>query len=312
MTPSHAPGPPRHLLTLDDWSADEITRVLALAENLKRKAARGERPPLLAGRFLAQVYDKPSLRTRVSFEAAMARLGGASAFMTSKEAGLTGREALPDVAAVLGRLADAIVIRTFSQKLIEDVAAHSACTVINGLSDERHPCQALADLLTIREAFGTLSGVKLVFVGDGNNVARSLAVASGRMGLPMTLCSPKAYAFDDGIRTSLKSIVPDLDLTVTEDLSAAVKDADVVYTDVWTSMGQEAESAGRLREFAPYQVTERVMSAAPSRCRFLHCLPAHRGEEVTDGVMNSPQSLVYEQAENRMHLAAGLLVTLLT
>jgi len=312
MTPSKAPRPVRHLLTLDDWSADEITRVLALAEDLKRKAALGERPPLLAGRFLAQVYDKPSLRTRVSFEAAMARLGGTSAFMTSREAGLTGREALPDVAAVLGRLVDAIVIRTFSQKLIEDVAAHSACPVINGLSDERHPCQALADLLTIREAFGTLSGVRLVFVGDGNNVARSLAVAAGKMGLPMTLCSPEAYAFDDGLRSILKAVVPNLDLTVTDDLTTAVKNADVVYTDVWTSMGQEGEAAGRLKEFAPYQVNERVMAAAPSRCRFLHCLPAHRGEEVTDAVMDAPNSLVYAQAENRMHLAAGLLVTLLT
>ena len=312
MTPSRAPKSPRHLLTLDDWSADEITRVLALAEDFKRKAALGERPPLLAGRFLAQVYDKPSLRTRVSLEAAMARLGGTSAFMTSKEAGLTGREALPDVAAVLGRLVDVIVIRTFSQKLIEDVAAYSACPVVNGLSDERHPCQALADLLTIREAFGTLAGVKLVFVGDGNNVARSLAVACGRMGLPFTLCSPKAYAFDDGFRSTLKSIVPSLDLTVTEDLTAAVKDADVVYTDVWTSMGQEGEAAGRTKEFAPYQVNEKVMATAPARCRFLHCLPAHRGEEVTDAVMDAPSSLVYAQAENRMHLAAGLLVTLLT
>ncbi|HEX6984356.1 MAG TPA: ornithine carbamoyltransferase, partial [Planctomycetaceae bacterium] len=215
-------------------------------------------------------------------------------------------------AAVLGRLVDAIVIRTFRQSLIEDVAASADCPVINGLSDERHPCQALADLLTIREAFGTLAGVRLVFVGDGNNVARSLAVASGKMGLAMTLCSPKAYAFDDGFRSRLKSVVPGLDLTVTDDLAAAVKDADVIYTDVWTSMGQETEVASRQKEFAAYQVNERVMTLAPDRCRFLHCLPAHRGEEVTDAVMDGPRSLVYDQAENRMHLAKGLLVTLLT
>src|SRR5690606_18048622 len=198
--------PPRHLLSLDDWSSDEIEQLLVLSDDLKRRLALGERPPLLPGRMLAQIYDKPSLRTRVSFEAAMAQLGGSSTFMTSKEAGLNGREALPDVAAVLGRLVDAVVIRTFSQKLIEDVAAYTSCPVINGLSDERHPCQALADLLTIREAFGTLSGVKLVFVGDGNNVARSLAVASGKTGVSMTLCSPSAYAFDDDFTKELKSI----------------------------------------------------------------------------------------------------------
>lgn len=310
--PASAPIPPRHLLSLDDWSADEIARLLALSDDFKRKAKFGERPPLLSGRMLAQIYDKPSLRTRVSFEAAMAQLAGNSTFLTSKEAGLNGREALPDVAAVLGRLVDAIVIRTFSQKLIEDVAAYAACPVINGLSDERHPCQALADLLTINAAFGSLDGVKLVFVGDGNNVARSLAVASGKTGMSMTLCSPKAFSFDDAFKAKLKTIVPDLALTITDDLPAAVRDADVVYTDVWASMGQEAEASSRKSAFAGFQIDETILAKAPSHARFLHCLPAHRGEEVTDGVMDGPQSLVYEQAESRMHLAKGLLVTLLT
>lgn len=312
MTNTAEPKPPRHLLTLDDWSTDEIEQVLSLAEELKRKAYLGERPALLAGQMLAQIYDKPSLRTRVSFEAAMSQLGGSFTFMTSKEAGLTGRESLPDVATVLSSFADAIVIRTFSQKLIEDVAACSSCPVINGLSDDRHPCQALADLLTIHESFGTLNGVKLVFIGDGNNVAKSLAVASGRTGVEFTLCSPKAYAFDDGFKSSLKSIVPQLSLIVTDDLSAAVKDADVIYTDVWASMGQETETALRKTAFDSYQVNEKLMSAAPGHTKFLHCLPAHRGEEVTDGVMDGSQSLVYQQAENRMHLAKSLLVTLLT
>ena len=308
---SSAPKPPRHLLTLDDWTADEITHVLTLADELKRKAKYGERPPLLAGKVLAQIYDKPSLRTRVSFEAAMARLGGSSTFMTSQDAGLNGRESLPDVATVLGRLVDAIVVRTFSQQRIVDVAASSNCPVINGLSDERHPCQALADLLTIREAFGTLNGIKLVFVGDGNNVARSLAVACGKTGVSMTLCAPRTYSFSDDFTLHLKSVAPRLDLTVTDDVAAAIREADVVYTDVWASMGQETEAASRQQEFAAYQVNERLMQLAPRRCRFLHCLPAHRGEEVTDAVMDGPQSLVYEQAENRMHLAKGLLVTLL-
>lgn len=310
MSTAATPKPIRHLLTLDSWTADEIEQVLALSDELKRKAKFDVRPPLLTGKMLAQIYDKPSLRTRVSFEAAMARLGGSSTFMTSKEAGLTGRESLPDVATVLSRMVDAIVIRTFSQQLIEEVAAHSACPVINGLSDERHPCQALADLLTIREACGTLQGVRLLFVGDGNNVARSLAVASGKVGIEMTLCAPDGYTFDPGFLATLKTVSPKSRLNVTKDLDAAVKHADVVYTDVWASMGQEKEADARKQAFASYQISEQVMSAAPSDCRFLHCLPAHRGDEVTDGVMDGPQSLVYQQAENRMHLAKGLLVTL--
>ncbi len=309
--PPATPRPIRHLLTLDDWTADEIEQVLALSHELKRKAKFGERPPLLAGKMLAQIYDKPSLRTRVSFEAAMARLAGSSTFMTSKEAGLTGRESLPDVATVLSRMVDAIVIRTFSQRLIQEVAAHAECPVINGLSDERHPCQALADLLTIREACGTFDGVRLLFVGDGNNVARSLAVACGKVGIEMTLCAPDGYAFEPGFVTSLKSIVPKLQLNVTKDLDTAVRSADVVYTDVWASMGQEKEADARKQAFAAYQINEQVMSAAPRECHFLHCLPAHRGDEVTDGVMDGVQSLVYQQAENRMHLAKGLLVTLI-
>ena len=308
---SSAPRPIRHLLTLDDWSADEILRLVDLSDELKQKAARGERPPLLAGRMLAQIYDKPSLRTRVSFEAAMGRMGGAFTFMTSKEAGLNGRESLPDVARVLGSFADAVVIRTFSQTLIEDVAAHAACPVINGLSDERHPCQALADLLTLREAFGSFDGLKMTFVGDGNNVAKSLAVACGRVGVALTLCAPADHAFDADFLATLRTVVPALDFTQTPDPAAAVRDADAVYTDVWASMGQEDQAASRRATFLPYQVNEALWKHAPARCRFLHCLPAHRGEEVTDGIMDGAASLAYAQAENRMHLAAGLLATLI-
>jgi ornithine carbamoyltransferase len=311
MTTIGKPKPIRHLLTLDTWTADEIEQVLSLSHELKRKAKFGERPPQLAGKMLAQIYDKPSLRTRVSFEAAMACLGGSSTFMTSKEAGLTGRESLPDVATVLSRMVDAIVIRTFSQQLIDQVASYAECPVINGLSDERHPCQALADLLTIREACGSFDGVRLVFVGDGNNVARSLAVACGKVGIELTLCAPDGYSFEQDFLSYLKDIVPRLKLNLTPDLDAATRNADFVYTDVWASMGQEKEAAARQQAFAAYQISDAVMAAAPSSCRFLHCLPAHRGDEVTDGVMDGPQSLVYDQAENRMHLAKGLLVTLI-
>ena len=306
------PHAPRHLLTLDDWSADEIGQVLSLADELKRKASLGERSPVLASRSLCQIYDKPSLRTRVSFEAAMARLGGNCTFMTSDEAGLNGRESLGDVATVLGRFVDGIVIRTFSQQRIEDVARFSGCPVVNGLSDDRHPCQALADMLTIRESFGSLSGLKLVFVGDGNNVAKSLAVACGKLGVAMTLCAPEDFVFDQDFLAVLRGIVPKLDLTVTDDLAGAVGDADVIYTDVWASMGQESEASARREAFARYQVNETTMRQAPQTARFLHCLPAHRGDEVTDGVIDGSQSLVYQQAENRMHIAAGLLVTLMT
>ena len=306
------PKPPRHLIDLADWPTDEILGLLTLSEDLKRRAVSGDRPPLLAGKLLVQVYDKPSLRTRVSFEAAMARLGGSFTFMSSKEAGLTGRESLADVATVLGNFADGIVIRTFSQSLIESVAAHALCPVINGLSDERHPCQALADLLTIREAFGGFEGLKLVFVGDGNNVAKSLAVACGRVGIALTVCAPADHAFDAVFKKELQAAVPDLELAETDDVSAAVRDADLIYTDVWASMGQEDQAAARRATFLPYQVNEALWKLAPSGCRFLHCLPAHRGEEVTDGIMDGPQSLAYQQAENRMHLAKGLLVTVMT
>lgn len=307
----NTPYTPRHLLTLDDWSTDEIEQVLSLATDLKHEAQRGERPPRLAQRMLCQIYDKPSLRTRVSFEAAMARLGGASTFMTSQETGLLGRESHRDVATVLGRMVDAIVIRTFSQQLIEDVAKHAGKPVINGLSDDRHPCQALADLLTMREAFGSLSGLHLVFVGDGNNVARSLAVACGKLGVAMTLCAPADFQFDSNFLATLKQVAPQLDLTVTPDIAKALANADVVYTDVWASMGQESEAQTRRSAFLPYQVNADAMKHAPATARFLHCLPAHRGEEVTDDVIDGEQSLIYQQAENRMHIAASLLVTLI-
>ncbi|MEM7810976.1 MAG: ornithine carbamoyltransferase [Planctomycetota bacterium] len=302
----------KHLLTLADWSADEITAAVSLAIELKRKAADGLREPLLAGKFLVQVFDKPSLRTRTSFDAAMARHGGSASFMTSKEAGwVGGREKLEDVATVLGSMADAIVIRTFSQQLVADVAAAAGVPVINALTDDSHPMQALADVMTMREATGKVTGAKLVFVGDGNNVAKSLAIAAGKLGFSFTLCAPEGYAFSDATTADLKAAGVDSAVTVTADPDAAVTGADFVYTDVWTSMGQEAEKQKRLADFAGYQVDEKLMASAPERCKFLHCLPAHRGEEVTAGVIDGPQSLVFIEAENRMHTAAAVLATLI-
>lgn len=301
----------RHLRSLLDLKADEALEILNLTGDLKARLQKGDRPALLPGRVLAMVFEKPSLRTRNSFEAAMLQLGGGGIFITSKEAGLHGRESLPDIARVLSSYADAIALRTFSQQLIEDFAAHSTCPVINALSDERHPCQALTDLFTIQEVFGSLKDLHLFYLGDGNNVARSLAIATGYAGMRMTIASPQGFELPTEFIKSLKKQVPGLRLTQTDKLDD-IATADVVYTDVWASMGQESEADIRRGVFAPFQVNAALMAKAPNHARFMHDLPAHRGEEVTDEVIDGPQSIAFLQAENRMHLAKGLLVWLLT
>lgn len=301
----------KHLTSLFDLTPAEVHDILSVAVRLKAELRAGRRTPLLAGRVLTLIFDKPSLRTRMSFEAAIMQLGGSSLFFSSKEAGLQGRESLSDVARVMSGYCDAIVVRTFSQQLIEDLARCSRCPVINGLSDDRHPCQALADVLTIRETFGDLTGRRLVYVGDGNNVAASLAIITAQLGLSMTVCTPPAYALSAAFLDELRQRYPTADVTVLTDPAEAVRNADVIYTDVWASMGQESEAEERKRIFAPYQVHSGLMAAAPRHCRFMHCLPAHRGTEVTDDVLDGPQSIVFEQAENRMHFSKGLLVWLL-
>lgn len=297
----------RHLNSLLDLSRHDIDEIFAITQALKTRLARGERPPLLAGRVLTQIYEKPSLRTRVSFEAAMAQLGGASLFLPAKEAGIGEREAIRDVARVLGGYSDVIVLRTFSQQLIDDFIQHSGTAVINGLSDQRHPCQALTDLFTMREIFGAETGRKFVFVGDGNNVATSLASACALLDVPLTICAPTDYRLPEDFLAELQRVAPQASVTQTSDFSSALRDAAIVYTDVWTSMGQEAEAAERRRVFQPYQVNARLMQFAPPTARFMHCLPAKRGQEVTDEVLDGPQSIVFQQADNRMHLAKGLL-----
>jgi ornithine carbamoyltransferase len=297
----------RHLRSLFDLKPGEVQDILNLAADLKQKFKKGERPSILPGRVLAMVFEKPSLRTRNSFEAAMLQLGGGGIFITSQEAGLHGRETLPDIARVLSSYADAIALRTFSQKLIEDFAAHASCPVINALSDERHPCQALTDLFTIQEVFGSLKDLHLFYLGDGNNVARSLAIATAFAGMRMTLASPKGFELPAQFVKSLKRQVPGARLTLTTSLDD-IATADIVYTDVWASMGQESQADSRRGAFAAYQVNAALMAKAPKHSRFMHDLPAHRGEEVTDEVIDGPQSIAFLQAENRMHLAKGLLV----
>lgn len=297
----------RHINSLLELSANDVVTIFALARELKDRWAAGDRPPLLAGRVLTQVFEKPSLRTRVSFEAAMMQLGGSSIFLNAKDAGIGGREALCDVARVLGGYSDIIVLRTFSQELIEEFIRCSGTSVINGLSDVRHPCQALTDLFTMQEVFGDVTGKKFVFVGDGNNVATSLAAACALLGVPLTICAPEDYRIGNDFLQELNARIPSAQVTQTTDFKSALKDAAIVYTDVWTSMGQEAQAAERRQVFGPYQVNAKLMKLAPKSARFMHCLPAKRGQEVTDDVIDGKQSIAFQQAENRMHLAKALL-----
>lgn len=301
----------RHLNSLLDMVPADVESIFAVSQELKSRSACGDRPQILAGKVLTQVFEKPSLRTRLSFDAAMMQLGGDSLFLSAQEAGIGGREAVKDVARVIGGYSDVIALRTFSQKLIDNFIEFSGVPVINGLSDERHPCQALTDLFTMREAFGDLKGQKIAFVGDGNNVANSLAIAAAICGIAMSVCAPVGYRLDDDFLKQLKKKFPNCNVTQTDDFKAAMKDASIVYTDVWTSMGQEAEESQRRQVFGPYQVNAKLMKLAPKTARFMHCLPAKRGLEVTDDVIDGPQSLAFVQAENRMHLAKGLILWVL-
>lgn len=302
----------KHLTSLFDITPDELHAILDKAQELKQLFRQGQRPQLFPGRVLVQLFEKPSLRTRNSFEAAMIHLGGSGIFLTTAEAGLNGRESLADVARVISSFSDLITMRTFSQQLIEDMAAHASCPVINGLSDERHPCQALTDLLTIRETLASPTQRHLVFVGDGNNVAMSLAIAAAMTGMPMTLAAPDGFQFTPDFLQRLTQRYPAHQVVCTSNPDAAVRTADIVYTDVWASMGQEDDAERRKAAFADFQVNSRLMALAPASAVFMHDLPAKRGLEVTDDVIDGPQSIVFAQAENRMHLAKGLFAWLLS
>ena len=302
----------RHFLGLMDLSADELTHLLKEAARLKTDAVRGIRPPLLAGRVLGMIFEKPSLRTRASFEAAMAHLGGASIFLSASDGPIGQRESVADFARVLSHYVDAVVLRTFQHSTIEEFASHAKVPVINGLSDLCHPCQVLGDLLTIQEHFeGGIRGRTLVFVGDGNNVARSLALGCGKLGARFILAAPDGYRFDSGFVQTFQRVCRDGELIQNGIPSHAVGQADIIYTDVWTSMGQEAESEQRRAKFAGFQVNEELLTLAPPHTRLMHCLPAHRGEEITSEVLDGQRSIVFEQAGNRMHAQKALLKWLL-
>jgi ornithine carbamoyltransferase len=300
----------RHLIVPEDLTAAEIEAVFAISRDLQEKFVAGRRDALLPGRVLALVFEKPSLRTRVSFQAAMTHLGGASLFLGADSGFASSRESIADFGRVLSEYVDAIVCRSKAHETIVQLAEVATVPVINGLSDYTHPCQALADIYTLRQQVGRVAGLTLAFVGDGNNMARSLAVVCGLLGMRFVLAAPEGYRFDAAFRTRLKSMLPEAEIEETGDPVAAVKDAAVVYTDVWASMGQEHERQQRLAAFAPFQVNAALMKHCPD-AMFMHCLPARRGEEVTDEVIDGPQSVVVEEAANRMHVQKGLLAWLL-
>lgn len=300
----------RHFLSMADLTAVEIERVFAIAEDLKAQYARGLREPLLPGRVLALLFEKPSLRTRVSFEAAIAHLGGTALFL-GDEVGFGRRESLADFGRVLSQYVDAIVVRAKKHETVARLAEYSSCAVINGLTDLSHPCQAMADLFTLRELVGTLGGSTVAWVGDGNNVARSLAMGCAKLGIRFVMATPVGYRFDDDYAEKLRRQAAGPVFAVTEDPREAVRDAVAVYTDVWASMGQEAERDVRRQVFAAYQVNGALMRQAQQGAVFMHCLPAHRGEEVTDEVVDGPQSVVVQQASNRMHIQKGILTWML-
>ena len=308
VPPKPSPLSGRDCLTLAEFSPDEVA--LILDEAVKIKAMQKSRIPYrpLRGRTLAMVFQKPSNRTRVSFEVGMYQLGGHALSLSPQEIQMGKRETPSDTGRVLARYIDAIMVRTFDHGELEELAGAADVPVVNGLSDAHHPCQALADLLTVREEFGVLEGVKIAYVGDGNNVAHSLAIACALTGAELAIAHPEGHGPDPKVIETADKLgaAP----VLTGDPGEAASGARVVYTDVWASMGQEAEAEDRKKEFRPFQVNEELMGLAAEEAIFLHCLPAHRGEEVTAGVIDGPQSRVFDQAENRLHAQKALLYLL--
>ncbi len=292
----------RDLLRIADLSTQEIEAILALAKRLKDELRDGTPHPLLAGRTLAMIFEKPSLRTRVTFEVGMVQLGGAAIHLGPGDVRLGERESAGDIARNLERWVDLVMARTFLHQSVVDLAAGARVPVINGLSDLHHPCQVLSDCFTLLERRGRLAGLRVAFVGDGNNVVHSWMDAAVRLGFGFVLACPPGYEPDPSIIAEARPHA-----TITHDVEIAARGADVLYTDVWTSMGQEAEAKARRRAFARYQVNERVVALAGPRALVMHCLPAHRGEEITDAVLDGPQSVVFEQAENRLHVQKAIM-----
>jgi ornithine carbamoyltransferase len=305
----------KHLRSLFDLSSDQFFEILELADKLKFDCKSGHRPDLLKNRCLALLFEKASLRTRVSFEAGMIQLGGNAIYLTS-DVGWRERETIADFVRVLAGYCDFVVCRAISQATIDELASHNVLPVINGLTDQSHPCQAMADVMTMRDSLcdtdrKSLEGKQLTFVGDGNNVARSLLQAAAICKMKFRLVGPTKFHFTSSFIEQVTQRFGTIDFEQATDIPEMVRGADFLYTDVWTSMGQEAEAKDRAVLFAPYQINSTMLKLAPKNCKVLHCLPARRGLEITDDVIDSQASFVFPQAENRMHLQKGLLVWLL-
>jgi len=298
-------------LSLRDFTPAQVEHLLDLAADIK--AHPKQFATSLEGKTLALIFEKPSLRTRVSFDVGIQQLGGFSVYLSPAEINLGKRESIHDVAKNLERMVQGIMIRTFAHRIVEDMAEHASVPVINGLTDYSHPCQAIADFLTVREVKGRTKGVKLAFVGDGNNVAHSLMFAGALLGAHVSIVTPTGYepAADATEWATRQAAATGGSCTITSDAAAGVAGADFIYTDVWASMGQEAEAEARKKIFMPYQVNEALFEKAADDAVFLHCLPAHRGEEVTSGVIDSPRAVVFQEAENRLHAQKAIMLELM-
>lgn len=298
-----------HFLSVRDLARDEVPRLFALIAELKGKLKARDRATPLAGRTMALIFEKPSLRTRVTFEVAMVQLGGAAVYLAAQEIGLGKRESAPDIARNLSRWVDVVAARVFAHRTLEEMAAHASVPVINGLSDLEHPCQAIADLFTLWERGLNLSGLRLAWVGDGNNVCHSVLLLSAMTGVSVTVACPPQFEPRQSVLEACRALGGRV--KVTTEAREAVEGADVVYTDTWISMGQESERDRRLEAFQRYQLNEALLGFASPNALVMHCLPAHRGEEITDGVMDGPRSVILDQAENRLHAQKGIILHLL-
>ncbi len=303
----------RDFLTLGDYKQEEINYLLELAEQLKIKRKAGQEEATLKGKTLGMIFEKASTRTRVSFEAGIYQLGGNGIFLSTKDLQIGRGEPIADTAKVLSGYLDGIMIRTFSQETVQELAANASIPVINGLTDLYHPCQVLADLLTIKEQKGVLEGVNITYIGDGNNMANSLMIGAGLMGMNLTVCAPDGYLpmKEEIDKAKQLAAISGGKIVVESDPNEAVQDTDIVYTDVWASMGQEKEQQQRIEAFHHYQVTTELLSLAKPDVSFMHCLPAHRGEEVDAAVLDGKQSVVFQQAENRLHAQKALMSSIM-
>ncbi|HLV34525.1 MAG TPA: ornithine carbamoyltransferase [Spirillospora sp.] len=302
----------KHFLDLGDWSSKDLRYLIRLAQQLKLEWQSGGNRPVLAGKTLGMIFQKPSLRTRVSFDIGMQHVGGHAIYLGPDEIGLGKRESIADVARVLSGYTQGIMARVFDHAHVTELARWSSVPVINGLSDSSHPCQAMADILTIVEHFGHTDGLRLAYIGDGNNVAVSLLQACAHFGIHYQIASPEGYELPDSVVDGARAINPNIDIRRLREPAEAAQGADILYTDTWVSMGQESEAAARQAAFAGYQINAQLLAQAEKHAIVMHDLPAYRGKEITDEVADGPQSVIFAQAENRLHAQKAILVSLMS